>query len=200
MKSPTHSLRSPLPPAVLAALLLMASVAPGCDKKAPPDAPAVAAASPSAAPTQAPSAAPGEPPPASSVEAPAVPLDGLIGRLALEARFRPKVQPTADEVLAVLDKLGETIPTRQQSLGDTYKANYCLGGYTLDGAFALSACEYADAPAASAGRDLSKKLLAHVTARDVWSHKADTLAIVQLKPDDATTAQKKKLVAAFLAM
>lgn len=123
-----------------------------------------------------------------------------MGRLGREASSRPKVSPTADEVLAALEKAGADIPSKQQSLGDTYKANYCIGGYTVDGAFALSACEYTDAAAADAGRDLSKQILVRVTTRDVWSHKADTLAIVQLKADDATTARKKKLLAAFLAM
>lgn len=127
-------------------------------------------------------------------------IDTLRGRLANEASGRPKVSPTADEVLATLDKLGATIPNKQQSLADTYKANYCLGGYTLDEAFALSACEYSGAPAAEAGRALSKQLLAKMPTRDVWSHKDATLAIVQLKADDATTARKKKLVAAFLAL
>jgi hypothetical protein len=127
-------------------------------------------------------------------------MDGLMGRLAREAHNRPTVSPTADEVLAVVEKQGETIPTKQQSLGETYDASYCLGGYTVDGAFAISACEYPDAAKAAAGRTLSKTILAKVTTRDVWAHKADTLAIVQLKLDDATTAVKKKLVAAFLAM
>jgi hypothetical protein len=127
-------------------------------------------------------------------------MDGLVGRLAREARGRPSVSPTADEVLAAIEKLGETIPTKQQSLGETYAASYCLGGYTVDGAFAISACEYPDAAKAEAGRTLAKTILAKVTTRDVWAHKADTLSIVQLKADDATTATKKKLVAAFLAM
>jgi len=191
MKSSTLFLAPSSARAGLAVILLVASG--GCDKK--PSAAEGPPAHASAAPVPS-----TEPPTRSSIEAPAVPLDGLIGRLAREARDRPKVAPTADEVLAALEKVGESVATRQQSLGDTYKANYCLGGYTLDGSFALSACEYGDAAAATAGRDLSKKILSHVTARDVWSHKAGTLAIVQLRDDDATSARKKKLVAAFLAM
>jgi hypothetical protein len=127
-------------------------------------------------------------------------IETLMGRLAREARGRRAVSPTAEEVLSALEKLGATIARKQQSLGDTYKANYCLGGYTVDGSFALSACEYDDAGAAETGRDLSKQILSRMPTRDVWSHKADTLAIVQLKADDATTARKNKLVAAFLAM
>ena len=216
MKSSTLTSWPFSPQAALTVIFVLGSAASAaCDKKSSstdsPSAPlssaplsSVPASSPSSHPPASSAAATGSAPsseaPASSFEAPAVPLDGLIGRLAREARDRPKVQPTAEEVLATLEKAGESVPTRQQSLGDTYKASYCLGGYTLDGAFALSACEYADAAAATAGRDLSKKILSHVTVRDVWSHKAGTLAIVQLKDDDATTALKKKLVAAFLAM
>ena len=131
---------------------------------------------------------------------PAAGVETLTGRLAREARGRPRVSPTAEEVLAALDRVGASIPNKQQSLGDTYKANYCLGGYTVDGSFAISACEYADAADAEAGRALSKQILSRVTTRDVWTHKTDTLAIVQLKADDATAARKSKLVATFLAM
>src|ERR1019366_1982841 len=210
MKSSTLTSWPFSPQAALTVIFVLGSPASAASDKEPsstdsPPAPlsSAPASSPSSHPPASSAAATGSAPsseaPASSFEAPAVPLDGLIGRLAREARYLPKVQPTAEEVLATLEKAGESVPTRQQSLGDTYKASYCLGGYTLDGAFALSACEYADAAAATAGRDLSKTILSHVTVRDVWSHKAGTLAIVQLKDDDATTALKKKLVAAFLA-
>jgi hypothetical protein len=162
-----------------------ASGSPGASASEP--APAAALASPITAAT------PGASEPTAGIET-------LMGRLAREARGRRAVSPTAEDVLSALEKLGATIARRQQSLGDTYKANYCLGGYTVDGSFALSACEYDDAAAAETGRGLSKQILSRMRARDVWSHKADTLAIVQLKADDATTARKKKLVAAFFAM
>lgn len=187
-----------LPRLGFAVVLAIGSVA--CDKKAPPSgltsepaAPASVAAVATAASSPTPSAAPTGSTPAAEVET-------LMGRLRREASSRPRVSPTADEVLAALAKVGADIPNKQQSLADTYKANYCLGGYTVDGSFALSACEYGDAAAADAGRELAKQILVRVTTRDVWSHKADTLAIVQLKADDATTARKKKLVAAFLAL
>jgi hypothetical protein len=165
----------------------------GCSRNG---APADRAPEPPSAAVEALAPAPATP--GASVPAPG--LDTLTGRLLAEARNRPGVRPTADEVLAALGKLGATVPNKQQSLGDTYKARYCLGGYTPDGAFALSACEYPDAEAADAGRDLSRQILARVTARDVWSHKASTLAIVQLKPDATTVAREKELVAAFLAL
>jgi hypothetical protein len=150
-----------------------------------------------AATTPAPS---GSAEPASSLEAPSIPLEGLVGRLGREAANRPKVKPTADDVFTALEKAGAPVPHKQQSLGDTYKASYCIGGYTVDGALALNVCEYGDAAAASAGRDFAKTVFPRMTTRDVWSHKADTLSIIQIKPDDATTTLEKKLVATFSAL
>jgi hypothetical protein len=204
MKMPSFVARPLVVHALIASILSASSL--GCDEKSPSASPSASAttalpgASATAAASDAPvaSAAPGMP--AASTEALATPIDVLFGRLAREAHDRPVVSPTSDEVLDALGRLGAVIPKREQSLGDTYKANYCLGGYTEDGAFTLSACEYADAAAATAGRELSKKILAKMPTRDVWNHKSDTLAIVQLKADEATTARKKKLVAAFLAM
>jgi hypothetical protein len=137
---------------------------------------------------------------ASSIEAPPIALDGLVARLAREAANRPKVKPTADDVFVALEGAGATFPRKQQSLGDTYKAAYCLGGYTADNALAVSVCEYGDEAAATAGRDFSKQVFPRMTTREVSAHKADTLTIVQIKPDDATTALKKKLGAAFAAL
>ena len=123
-----------------------------------------------------------------------------MGRLAKERQGRTSAKPTADDVLAAFDRLGASIPNKQQSLAATYGANYCAGGYTIERALALDVCEYSDKTAAGAGRNLSKEILVRVSNRDVWVNKTATLAIVQLKPDPATTALKKKLVDAFLAM
>ncbi len=167
-----------------------------CAKEAPPTGSAGESGSASQlAPLPAPLA-----PAAAASEPAATGFETLTGRLAHEARARPAVSPSAEEVLGALDDLGAKIPHRQQSLGETYKANYCLGGYTVDGLFALSACEYPDAAAAGAGRDLSKQILARMPTRDVWSHEAATLTIVQLRADAATSARRDRLVSAFLAM
>ena len=142
-----------------------------------------------------------EPPPraaASTEQGPAT--DSLSSRLAYEASRRPQVTPSVEQVLAALEKAGAVLARKQQSLGETYKADYCLGGYTVEGSLALSVCEYGDAAAAQAGRDLSKQILARVASRDVWAHKADTLSIIQLKDDDATATRKKRLVETFLSL
>jgi hypothetical protein len=123
-----------------------------------------------------------------------------MGRLAQERQGRTGAKPNSDQVLAAFDRLGAAIPDKQQSLAATYGANYCAGGYTIERSLALDVCEYGDQPAAEAGRSLSKQILVRVTNREVWVNKTATLAIVQLKPDAATTALKKKLVDAFLAM
>ncbi|MGA7124646.1 MAG: hypothetical protein WBY94_31370 [Polyangiaceae bacterium] len=128
------------------------------------------------------------------------PGETLMGRLARERGARPAVKPAAEEVLATFDRLGAPIADKQQSLAATYGASYCVGGYTTDRSLALDVCEYADAGAATSGGALSKQLLARVANRDVWVHKADTLAIIQLKADPPTAALKKKLVDSFLAM
>src|ERR1035438_1233453 len=127
MKSSTLTSWPFSPQAALTVIFVLGSPASAaCDKKSSstdsPSAPlsSVPASSPSSHPPASSAAAAGSAPsteaPASSFEAPAVPLDGLIGRLAREARDRPKVQPTAEEVLATLEKAGESVPTRQQSL------------------------------------------------------------------------------------
>ncbi|HEX3769418.1 MAG TPA: hypothetical protein VHV30_01075 [Polyangiaceae bacterium] len=186
--------------ALLSPGLVLFGVA-GCSKPSPDSTAASAvptsSASLSAGATSAPPASGAA---ASSIEAPPVALDGLVARLAREAANRPKVKPTADDVFAAFEGAGANLPRKQQSLGDTYKAAYCLGGYTADNALALSVCEYGDEAAASAGRDYSKQVFPRMATRDVWAHKADTLTIVQIKPDDATTALKKKLAAAFVAL
>ena len=179
----------------------LAAFASSCDRPdARPGAPAPAASTAASALAPAPKetgAAAGQAPGAGGVLAPG---ETLMGRLAKERGYRPAVKPAAEEVLAAFDRLGAPIVDKQQSLAATYGASYCLGGYTTDRSLAIDVCEYGDAGAATSGGALSKQLLVRVANRDVWVHKADTLAIIQLKADPPTTALKKKLVDSFLAM
>jgi hypothetical protein len=184
--------------AVLATCAVLGFVVGACAKKDQGEAPspsASAAASLMAAPAV--SSVPAAPTAGSPVLGPG---ETLAGHLAQEALDRPKVKPNADDLFAAFDKLGATIPQKQPSLADTYNAKYCVGGYTEARDLAITICEYADEASASAGRDLSQKLLEKVTARDVYSHKDVTLAIIQLKADSATTALKKRMVLAMNAM
>jgi hypothetical protein len=181
-----------------APLLILACLPLGCGKKDAGTAGPAPATSPSAMAST--SAAP--PVAGSAVDntGPLAPGESLMGRLDREAKSRPKVSPTADDVFAACDKLGAGVAQRQQSLAATYKASYCIGGYTPGNALAVNVCEYADEASASAGRDMSKKLFPTLATRGVWSHKAATLTIIQEKQDDATSALEKKIVAAFNAL
>ena len=133
-------------------------------------------------------------PVASSPLRPGETLMGLIGR---EAASRPNVKPDADDVFAAIDKAGVTMGDRKQSVGATYKAAYCTGGYTKDGALAVSVCEYATAADATAGHDYAKTMFPNLNTREVWTHKTNTLTVIQQQTDDAAKATQKKIVDAF---
>src|SRR5215472_9638305 len=94
-----------------------------CTKAAPPE---VAPSDPRPIPTTAAVAVDGGPGPDRT----------LFGMLGAEAAARPKLSPGADDVYAALDKAGYAVGDRRQSLGRTYKASYCAGGYTKDMALA----------------------------------------------------------------
>lgn len=121
----------------------------------------------------------------------------LLGRLANESQARPKVKPSVEDVFAAFDKAGAKVGEQEQTLGKTYSASYCMGGYTSDRAIAVNVCEYANEAAATAGRDLSKKVFPGMTNRDVLARKSTTLALIQLHHDPPTDALKKKMESAF---
>jgi hypothetical protein len=172
-------------------------VAVACGKKDDAADPTVASAVPaSIAPARA-SAAPSS---SAGALGPLGPGETLMGRLSKEASARPALKPTADDVFATFDKLGVSVPQKEQTLGATYKAAYCVGGYTADRTLAVNVCEYASEAAATAGRDLSRSLFPDLPARDVWRQRATTMSIIQQKQDAPTKALEKKLVDAFLAL
>jgi len=173
--------------ALALAAACMSSLGTGCDRKE-------ARADPAPASTVAVAA------PAVDTTGPLGPGETLMGRLSKEGRERPGVAPTAEDVFAAFDRLGASVPQREQTLGATYKAAYCVGGYTADRTLAINVCEYGNEGAATAGRDLSRSLFPDLPSRDVWRRKATTLSIIEQKRDDATIALQKKLVSAFLAL
>ncbi|MGD0675086.1 MAG: hypothetical protein ABSC94_06675 [Polyangiaceae bacterium] len=130
--------------------------------------------------------------------APLEPGETLFGRLARDAKNRPPIKPNADDVFSTLQTAGASIGQKQQTMATTYRADYCIGGYTADRALAVNVCEYGDGEAAAAGRALSKSLFRKMPTREVWSHKATTLTIIQLKPDGADL--EKRIVNAYLAI
>jgi hypothetical protein len=173
------------------------SLAPGCGRKDTPADPTAASAAPAsslAVPTSDAAAA------SIDTTGPLAPGETLMGRMAKEANARPAVKPTAEDVFAAFDKLGASVPQKEQTLAATYKAAYCVGGYTADRTLAVNVCEYPSEAAATAGRDLSRSLFPKMPARDVWRQRETTLAIIQQKHDASTTALEKKLVDVFLAL
>jgi len=191
--------------ALVLATFAIFSVA-GCDKSAPSEPPAGSASS--AAPT--PAAPSASPPPAaapSTAEAAGTPGDvtpiepGLLpGHLAQEARNRQKVKPSVEDVFSAFEALGAPVPKKEQTVASTWKASYCVGGYTAAHDMSINVCEYADAAGATAGRDMHEKVFPNMATLQTWSHKSTTLAIIEMKHDAPTDAIRKKLSDAFLAM
>jgi hypothetical protein len=114
-----------------------------------------------------------------------------------EAANRPGVKPTADDVYAALSSAGVAMGERKQSLGATYHAAYCNGGYTQDGALAVNVCEYANDADATAGRDYALTMFPNLATRTVYAHKANTVTVIEQKTDPAAKATAKKIVTAF---
>jgi hypothetical protein len=128
-----------------------------------------------------------------------VPGEGLGGHFAREAKNRPGLKPNADDIFAALGRAGVGVPKQTQSMGSTYKAAYCTGGYSADSLIALTVCEYANEADAKAGRDYSISLFPKMTNRTVVAHKTNTLTIVDQKSTDASKAEAKKANDAFNA-
>jgi hypothetical protein len=95
---------------------------------------------------------------------------------------------------------GATVPKKDQTIAATWKASYCVGGYTAGHELSINVCEYTTPEAATAGRDMHKKVFPNLSNLETWSHGPLTLAIIQQKPDPSTAALKKKLADAFLVM
>ncbi len=122
-----------------------------------------------------------------------------MGAIVREGQNRPTAKPNADDVFAAMVKAGVAVGERKQSLGSTYKAAYCTGGYTTDGALALSVCEYASEAEATAGRDFAATLFPNLTTRSVRAHKTNTLTVIEQKTDADAKAAEKKAFDAFNA-
>lgn len=196
MFSPTFSRAlgrsTPARPTGLLAVVLLSHVVSGCTKGNAQE-PAPSGASTIAAPAASTAMA-------SAGAGAASPGDSLFSRLGHEAANRPAIKPGADDVYAALDKAGASVPTRKQSLGTTYHAAYCTGGYTASAALAVDVCEYADEASAKAGYDYTKTLFPGMTNRSVAANKATVLVVIEQKSDDATVALRKKVVSTYQAL
>jgi hypothetical protein len=178
---------------VLLALAVLAAA--GCAKKTSP------ADESSGAPSATTTAAPAASAAASAVGPgnPSLAETTLADRLAREARNRPPIQPNADDVLAALAKVGAVMPTKRQGLGATYKASFCEGGTTSDGAITVSICEYSDEAAAKAGLEALKDIFPAKGAEHVL-HKDTVLTTLRLKEGADVQTQQSKMTAAYKAL
>ena len=176
------------------ALVLTALLFAACSKKpdtssTPGPASATAASSAPAA-----SAAPASPAAAGSGVA-----FTLGERLRTEAQNRPPLHPNADDVLDAFEKAGGGVAAKKQGLAATYKASFCEGGTTSDGALTMSVCEYPNDDAAKAGLAALQAIYPASQARHVL-HKDTVLTTLRLKDGPATQALEGKLVAAYTAL
>jgi hypothetical protein len=176
------------------AAIAIAIALPSCTKKdAEPEAARLPSSTPASAP--APAAAPALLPAARDPR----PDDTLFGLLATEAQSRPRIQPAADDVFAALEKGGLAVADRKQSLGRTYKAAFCTGGYTKDASLAVSVCEYPDDAAAKAGLDAARALFPGMSNRTVAGHKSTLIIVINEKGDAAADARAKRVIALYSA-
>jgi hypothetical protein len=120
----------------------------------------------------------------------------LAQRLASEAQNRPHIQPNADEVLAAFAKLGGGVAAKRQGLGATYKASFCEGGTTGDGALTMSVCEYPDDDSAKAGLATLQAIYPAKQASHVL-HKDTVLTTLRLQDGPGPQGLEAKLVAAY---
>jgi hypothetical protein len=123
----------------------------------------------------------------------------LADRLVREAQSRPAIQPNADDILAAFAKAGSGVVMKKQGLGATYKASFCQGGTTSDGAVTVSICEYADEAAANVGLTALQAIYPAKLARHVL-HKSTVLTTLRLQDGRGAQALEGKLVATYTAL
>jgi hypothetical protein len=128
-----------------------------------------------------------------------MPGETLFGKLGRELKSRPNLHPNAEDIFAALAKAG-VVASPTQSLGATYKADYCTGAITSDGLMSAMVCEYGNEADAITGRDYSKSIFPKLDTRTVTAHKTNTLTIIDQKSTDASKAEAKKAVDAFNAL
>ncbi len=181
------------------ATLVFATLALACSKKPPeatvaPDPSASASATVQAAP-------PPSPAPSGSALTPIGEDQSIGAKLSEEVRNRKPGNPSVEQVFALCEKLGAPVPSKEQTVAKTYRASYCVGGFTTDKKLTINVCEYPDEASVAAGAEMSKKLFKALQGRrQVLAHKNTTLTLFTADDSDASKALAKKLGDAFLAM
>jgi hypothetical protein len=137
---------------------------------------------------------------AATATAPSLPYGlALADRLRNEAAGRPTETPKAEDVLAAIVNSGVPLQDEAQHLASPIGARFCVGAKSPQN-LAMSACEYADVAAATAGRDASAKAFGAIEHRDIVVNKKTTLTILQSPFDPQSQAAHDKAVAAFKKM
>jgi hypothetical protein len=184
---------------VLASFSTLVLVGSACSKKPVPaatEAPAASAASSSAGATATDAALA---PAAAQSAAGSGFATTLSDRLLKEAQNRPHIEPNADDVLAALTKAGGAFGAKKQGLAATYKASFCEGSTTADGAVTAGICEYADEASAKVGLDALQAIYPAKKATHTL-HKATVLTTLRLQDGPAAQALEAKLIAAYKAL
>jgi hypothetical protein len=123
----------------------------------------------------------------------------LSDRLLKEAQSRPPIQPNADDLLAAFGKVGGAVTAKRQGLAATYKASFCEGGTTSDGAVTVGICEYADGDSAKAGLAAMQAIYPAKQASHLL-HKDTVLTTLRLHDGPEALALESKVVATYLAL
>lgn len=184
--------------ALWALAIVGATATAACSKKADDAATPAPVPSGSAAPSAAPQAAAGSAPSQPTVAGGGL-ASTLSDRLVKEAQNRPAIQPNADDVLAAFAKIGGGVTAKKQGLGATYKASFCEGGTTSDGAVTVSICEYPDDASSKDGLTALQTIYPAKQAMHVL-HKDTVLTTLRLQDGPAAQTLETKLIAAYKAL
>jgi len=111
-----------------------------------------------------------------------------------EAANRPTGTIKAEDAMEAFRKAGVELDAVRQHLGRPYGARYCVGAKSGT-IIALSVCEYIDVAAASAGAEVSRKLV--LANREIRINRATSLTVRELEKTTAADAVAKKLFDAF---
>lgn len=118
-------------------------------------------------------------------------LAPLLARMRYESSHRPSSEVTAERVLDALEHAQLPVPSRRQYLGASLRASYCTGGVTRDG-LAIAVCEYPDAEAAVAGKQLmDRRFAAMKQAASRRAHRNTVLTIAgQTNPSNNALVER----------
>jgi hypothetical protein len=111
-----------------------------------------------------------------------------------EAANRPTGTIKAEDAMEAFRNDGVELDAVRQHLGRPYGARYCVGAKSGT-VIALSVCEYIDAAAASAGAEVSRKVV--LANREIRINQATSLTVREIEKTAVADTVTKKLFATF---